>query len=182
MAKKRDQTCMYGLTAEFNDDQALLEAAQKARDAGYQDVEAYSPYYVEGLAEVFEKPSNALYYVVVMALAVGAGVAFLLQYYTDVLDYPLNIAGRPYYSWQAFLIVTFELAILFAAFTAVGALFVRARLPMPYHPIFNAPNIERASNDGFFLCIQVTDRQFSLSETRAFLEGLNPVNVGEVPC
>jgi len=180
---KTDQpVSMFGLAAEFEDDRQLLKAVRQARAAGYEDINAYTPYYVEGLTEAMgKKQSNINYFLVLIGLAVGALLGFWLQYWTDVINYPINVGGRPFNSWPAFLIITFEAAILFAALTAVAVLFLRSGLPLPYHPIFNAPNIELASSERFFLVVRVQDRNFQLRQTREFLQSLDPVSVSEVP-
>lgn len=179
---KKNQSCMYGLAAEFEDSASLKEAAQKARDAGFKDVEAYTPYWVDGLAEIVGSKASVLPYIVVAALFTGAFLGFMLQYTTDVIDYPINVGGRPFNSWPAFMLVTFEVGILFAALSSLFWLLARTGLPLPYHPIFNTPNIEMASRSSFFLCIPVTDRQFNLQRTKEFLESLGPVAVSEVSC
>jgi len=176
------ENCMHGLVAEFTDGEELVKAAGEARAAGYTKVSAYSPYYVHGLSEALEEEDNPVPYLVVMALFIGALIGFGLQFYTSTVSYPFNIGGRPLVSWPSFMPITFELGILFAALTAVGFLFIRIGLPLPYHPIFNAPNIETASSNGFFLCIETGDRNFHLQDTRQFLQGLEPVAVSEVGC
>jgi len=174
--------CMFGIAAEFEDDQSLLEAARKARAAGYKEVRAYSPYYIEGLAETLKQSSNVIFTAVVVMIFVGAAFGFLLQFWTDVVDYPINVGGRPFNSWPSFLILTFEFGIMFGGITAFVGFLAKTALPLPYHPIFNTPNFELASRSRFFLCIQVTDKQFSVTKTTQFLESLEPANVSEVSC
>jgi len=174
--------CMHGLVAEFTNGEELVEAAKQTHAAGYTKVSAYSPYYVHGLSEAMEEEDNPAPYFVVVALLVGALIGFGLQYYTSTVSYEFNIGGRPLNSWPSFMLITFELGILFAALTAVGYMFLRIGLPLPYHPIFNAPNIEVASRSGFFLCIETGDRNFHLQDTRQFLQGLEPIAVSEVGC
>jgi hypothetical protein len=171
---------LYGLIAEFEDDESLLEATKKTRDAGYDKVQAYTPYYVEGLGKLLDVKTNFLPWLVFGGLIVGALGGFFLQWYTDVIQYPLNIAGRPFNTWQAFTIITFEAAILTAGLAATAGFFFTTNLPLPYHPVFNAPDIEAASSDGFFLCINQTDARFDEVQTRQFLEGLGPQKVSEV--
>lgn len=178
------QSCMFGLAAEFEDAESLLDAAEKARAEGYEVIQAYTPYHVEGLSEIIDKDarSNMLAWLVFGGLIVGALFGFALQYYASVEGYAINVGGRPLNSWPSFIQVTFELAILFAALAVVGGYFLRMGLPLPYHPIFNTPNIELASSNRFFLCIEVKDRRFHLQQTRTFLEDLGPVTVSEVQC
>lgn len=171
---------LFGIAAEFEDAEALLGAAKAARDAGYQKMRAYSPYRVEGLAQILRQDTNYLPWIVFAGFLLGGFLGFTMQYVTDVTVYPINVGGRPFNSWQAFLIITFESAILGAALFNLTALFLRSNLPLPYHPIFNTPNIELASRNRFFLCVTVYDEQFDRAETAAFLQGLEALNVSEV--
>jgi len=176
------ENCLYGLSAEFEAADDLLQAARKARDAGYKEIRAYSPYEVHGLSEVLGYKSTFLPWLVLIALITGVVVAFGIQYWTSVVDYPLNVGGRPYFSWPAFMPIMFEFGILFGGIAAAVFMFVRTGLPQPYHPIFNTEGIENATYSRFFLCIQVDDQKFHLTNTRSFLEGLNPVKVSNVTC
>ncbi len=167
---------LFGLMAEFDRADQLLEATVRATAAGYKRVEAYSPFPVEGLAEALNFHTR-LPLIVLIGGIIGGLSGFLLQYWISVMDYPLNVGGRPLNSWPSFIPVTFELTILVAGLTAVIAMIALNGLPMPYHPVFNVPRFELASNDRFFLSIEATDPQFHLSGTRNFLEGLGAKGV-----
>jgi hypothetical protein len=104
-----------------------------------------------------------------------------MQYWSSVIDYPINVGGRPLNSWPAFIPVTFELTILTAALAGLIGLLALCRLPMLYHPVFNVPEFARASSDRFFLCIEATDPHFDMTHTRELLAGLQPLHVAEVP-
>jgi hypothetical protein len=110
----------------------------------------------------------------------GMAAGFALQYWASVIQYPLNIGGRPLASWPAFIVPSYELTILFAALTAVIGMIALNGLPMPYHPVFNVPQFSSASADRFFLSIETRDPRFDLAATRAFLEGLHPLGVTEI--
>jgi len=170
---------LYGLVAEFQNGDRLIEAVKELKDAGYKDIKAFTPYRVEGLGEALELEAKSLSWVVFIALIVGALVGFTMQYYTDVISYPLNIGGRPLNSWPSFTIITFELAILFGALATAGAMLILNGLPLPYHPIFNTPNFELSSGNRFYLCIESQDEQFDRQETMRFLSSLNPRSVNE---
>jgi hypothetical protein len=174
--------CLYGLSAEFDTPEALLEAAKKAKADGYNDVEAYSPFEVHGMNDVLGNGSPLLGWLILAALIIGAVAAFGLQYWTNAIHYVLNVGGRPLNSWPAFTIIMFEGAILSAGLVAAGFMFVTTGLPAPYHPIFNTRDGDGISRNRFFLCIQVTDAKFSMRETRQFLKGLEPIKVSEVTC
>lgn len=171
---------LHGLVAEFNSPDALLAATKAVHSEGYTHVDAYSPYPIEEVWEAMGLHHNALPLMVLLGGIAGGIFGFGLQYWTSVIDYPLNVGGRPLNSWPAFVPVTFECIILFGALTAVLGMIALNGLPQPYHPIFNARNFERASSDGFFICIEATDPKFDMEKTRGFLSRLEPQQVSEV--
>ncbi|MGH7769711.1 MAG: DUF3341 domain-containing protein [Candidatus Binatia bacterium] len=171
---------LHGLMAEFTSPEALLAAARGAYAEGYRRMDAYSPFPVEGLAEAIGFRKNLLPLIVLIGGIAGAAGGFYLQYWISVVDYPLNIGGRPLNSWPAFIPVTFELTILSAALSAVLGLLALNGLPMPYHPVFNVDRFELASRNRFFLCIEARDPKFDRATTRRFLEGTNPQGVYDV--
>jgi hypothetical protein len=171
---------IYGLMAEFENPEQLVKATERAYEAGYRKMDAYTPFPVEGAAEAMHFHNTGVPPIVLVGGLVGAFSGFLIQVIGSAYDYPLNVGGRPLYSWPAFIPVTFEAGILIAAFAAVIAMIVLNGLPRPYHPVFNAPNFERVSEDRFFLCIEAKDPQFEQASTRAFLESLGPQQVSEV--
>ena len=178
----RHRTPCHGLLAEFLTPQDILEAARRARLEGYRHVDAYTPYPVEGLSAELGLLRTRVPLVVLIGGLVGAGGGFLMQWWAAAVDYPLNVGGKPLNSWPAFIPITFELMVLVASFTALLGMFWLNRLPQPYHPLFNIPRFDRASQDRFFLCIEATDPRFEQQATRQFLESLHPHGeVVEVP-
>jgi len=171
---------MYGLMAEFESAQQLVRAARKAREVGYSKMDAYAPFPVEGLAEALGARRNRLPLLVLIGGILGALTGYGLAYWTSAVDYPINVGGRPLHSWPAFVPVTFETTILFAALTAVFAMLALNGLPLPYHPVFNVPRFARASRDRFFLCIEADDPMFDAEKTKRFLMDLDPEAVAEV--
>jgi hypothetical protein len=172
---------IYGLMAEFDSAQELVDAAHKTHQAGYQKIDAYSPFPIEGLAEAIGFHKNRVALVVLIGGLIGGISAYSLQYWVAAITYPTNVGGRPYHSWPSFIIVTFELTILFAGLSAVIGMLALNGLPMPYHPVFNVPEFAKASDDKFFLVVFSSDPQFDVSSTRSFLSGLAPRMIAEVP-
>jgi hypothetical protein len=171
---------IYGVLAEFDTPTALVAAARAAREKGYRKLDAYSPFPIEELSDALHLHKNKLPLLVLIGGIVGCSIGFLMQYFITVIYYPINIAGRPLNSWPAYMIVTFEMTILFAAISAVFGLLALCGLPMPYHPVFNVPRFALASRNRFFLCIESTDPLFDREHTSNFLESLEPREVSEV--
>lgn len=171
---------LHGVMAEFDDPQALLAATERAFEAGYRRMDAYSPYPIEELHHALGAPATRLPLIVLCGGLLGGGGGLLLQYWVSAIAYPINVGGRPYFSWPAFVPVTFECTILGAVIAAVLGMLALNKLPMPYHPVFNVARFALASRNRFFLCIEAKDPKFSLEDTRKFLETLNPREVTTV--
>jgi hypothetical protein len=172
---------IYGYIAEFQDGAALLDAAKSARAEGYTVMEAYTPVPMEEVAHTLGY-RTALPWIVLAGGALGACVGFGMQYWTSVIDYPINIGGRPTNSWPSFIVVTFEMTILFAALSAVLGMLWLNGLPQPYHPVFNVPAFELASRNRFFLMILSRDPKFDMQATREFMRTkMRTASLMEVP-
>jgi hypothetical protein len=172
---------VYGLIAEFNTPSELVHATEMSYQAGYRRMECYTPYPVEEAAEALRFRKTRVPLVTLLGGMMGLTTAFLMQTWINVWGYPLNIAGRPLWSWPAFLIPAYEWTILFAGLSAAFGMIAMNGLPQVYHPVFNAPNFRNgATSDKFFLCLEASDPQFSLGGTRAFLEQFPAVSVVEV--
>ncbi len=178
--KPRKKTEIYGLLAEFATPESLLEAANTARKEGYRKMDAFTPFPVHGLSEAVGFKHTRLPLVVLIGGLLGAVTGFGMQYYASVVDYPLNIGGRPLNSWPAFIIVTFELTILFAAIAAVLGMLALNGLPHPHHPLFNVERFALASRERFFLCIEAADTKFDRAKTKEFLGNFKPSGIYEV--
>ena len=172
---------IYGLLAEFNTPSELVYATEEARRAGYRHMECYTPYPVEEAATALDFHKNRVPLVCLLGGLLGVTTASLMETWISVYAYPLNIAGRPLFSWPAFIIPAYEWTILFAGLSAAFGMIALNGLPQLYHPVFNAPNFRNgASTDKFFLCLEAADPMFSPAETRAFLEQFHAVSVVEV--
>lgn len=172
---------IHGLMAEFHAPHDVVEAAHRVHAQGYKKVDAYSPYPMEELSEALGFHHSPLPLMVLAGGIVGLLAVYGLQYWSAVIEYPMNIGGRPLHSWPAFVVPTFDGTILFASLTAVLGVLALCGLPEPYHPVFNVPGFALASRDKFFLCVEARDKHFDLAKTRAFLESLPGVTeVSEV--
>jgi hypothetical protein len=174
-------TPIYGMMAEFDSATALVAAARKTHEAGYRKIDAYSPFPVEELAEAIGFHTNRVALVTLIGAIVGGLSGYLMQYWMAAVDYPVNVAGRPYHSWPSFIVITFELTILFGGISAVLGMLALNGLPMPYHPVFNVPRFAMATKDRFFLIVFSTDPKYKPIEVRQFLESLQPRSISEVP-
>ena len=175
-----EQSPYYGVMAQFDNPDDVLAAAKAAFAAGYRKLDAYSPLPVHGLADAIGYKRTLLPWLVFCMGIVGAIAGYGLCYWVSVIDYPLNIGGRPFRSGPSFIPVTFELTILFSAMTSAFGMLIANGLPQPYHPVFNVANFARASSDLFFLCIEAEDEKFDMEETTRFLQSLNPQEVSQV--
>lgn len=171
---------LYGLLAEFDNPTDIVHAAHKAYEEGYRSMDAYSPYPIEELSEAVGFHHTKLPLIVLVGGIIGGLAGFALQYWTSVLDYPLNVGGRPYNSWPSFIVPTFETTILGAALSAVFGMLALNGLPRPYHPVFNSERFALASRDRFFLCIEAKDPKFDRDKTAEFLRSLGPREVIDV--
>ena len=175
-------TGLYGLLAEYGSAQELLDAVKAARGAGFRVLDAFTPFPVEAIAhEVSDHKRSKVPLICLTGGIVGALGGWGLQVWTSAINYPLNIGGRPYNSWPAFIPVIFECTVLFASFSAAFGMLALNGLPEPYHPVFNVESFRRkASREGYFLCIEASDRQFDPTSTRRFLLDSGALEVNDV--
>jgi len=171
---------LYGVMAEFKMPQDLVTAATRARAAGFRRLDAYTPFPIEELSEALGHRRSRVPLLVLIGAAIGGVGGYFLQYWCSAIAYPLDIGGRPYNSWPAFIPVTFELTILIAGLFAVLGMLALNGLPMPYHPVFNVPRFALASRDRYFLCIEARDPKFEPAAVREFLGSLSPIEVSDV--
>jgi hypothetical protein len=166
--------------AEFEGPNELVSAARETYEAGYRRINGYSPYPIEELSEAIGFTHTRLPLIVFIGGLLGGLGGFLMQYYIAVLDYPLNVGGKPYNSWPAFIPITFECTVLVAAFSAVLGMLLLNKLPQPYHPVFNAPNFALATRDRFFLVVEASDAKYDHDEVVALMKSLQPLDVVDV--
>jgi Protein of unknown function (DUF3341) len=171
---------LHGIMAEFAEPEQLLNATRAAYQAGYRNMDAYSPYAVRGVAEALGFVRTRVPLIVLIGGIGGAITAYGMQWYSAAIDYPLNVGGRPLHSWPAFIPITFELTVLFAAIAGLAGMLWLNGLPKPYHPVFNAPHFKLASQTRFFLCVEARDPNFRADEVRTFLQNQSALSVVEV--
>ena len=177
---RRHAPPLYGVIAEFDNPSDLVAAARRVYSVGYRRINGYSPYPIEELSEAIGFTHTSLPLIVFIGGLIGGIGGFLMQYYIEVIDYPINVGGKPYNSWPAFIPITFEMTVLVAAFSAVLGMLVLNKLPQPYHPVFNLPNFAMATRDRFFLAIEANDPKFDHAEVVELLKSLNAVEVNDV--
>lgn len=171
---------LYGVMAEFDNPTDLVTAARRTYEAGYRRINGYSPFPIEELSEAVGFTRTSLPLIVLIGGIIGGLSGFFMQYWMEVVDYPLNVGGKPYNSWPAFIPITFEMTVLFAAFAAVFGMLALNKLPQPYHPVFNAPNFALATRDRFFLVIEANDAKFKHEEVTEFMKSLGARDVTDV--
>ncbi len=180
MSQPSSKPKLHGVMGEFSDPQDLLEAIEKVRAEGYTKLDAYTPFPIEEVWEAIGHHKSPVPLVVLLGGITGGLGGFFLQYWVSAIEYPLNVGGRPYNSWPAFIPVTFECTILGAVLAAVAGVFILNGLPEPYHPVFNVPRFAFASRDRYFLCIEAIDPKFDPDTARKLLWDVNATEVADV--
>ena len=181
MSSKSNAPVLAGVAGFFDDPESLLEATAKVRDSNFKEFDCYTPYPVEEAAEAIGFHRNKVPLITLVGALMGLTAMFLFETWVSVLAYPLNIGGRPLYSWPAFIVPAYEWTILFAGLSAAFGMLALNGLPSLYHPLFNAPNFrDGATTDKFFLCLEALDPKFDLVEGKKYLQSLQPVSIVEV--
>jgi hypothetical protein len=172
-----------GIIGVFERPQAIKDAAQHLRSLGFREIEAYTPYPVDGLDQILRPGRRLLLLPLAMfaAAVIGAGWGYFVQVWDEVLNFPINVGGRPHNSWPAFIVGTFEFMLLVSIATGLFALLASCRLPRLYHPIFNADAFGRASVDRFVLCVEARDPSFETEHLRRIFVRFGAERVAEVP-
>lgn len=177
-----EKPAIWGLMACYAEAGALIDAARTCHAAGYRRLDGHTPFPVEGLDEALGHRRGTWVPLIVLLGAVAGGVlGYWLQWWTAVVDYPINVGGRPLHSWPAFVPVTFEMIVLGGTLAAVGSVLALNGLPRLYHPVFNSPMFDGATRDRFLLVVEAADPKFELQSARALLERTGPLAVHEVP-
>ena len=172
-----DADQVYGLLAEFSDPGALLHAAEEVREEGYRHFDTHSPFPIHGMDEAMGLGNSKVGYFSFIGGVTGCAAAYLLQWWTGAVDYPLNISGKPFFAIEPSVPIMFELTVLFAAFGAVAGMLALNGLPRPYNPLFYSDRFEGASDDRFFLHVAASDDQFDTEDTATMLRHAGAIHL-----
>ncbi|TFW29005.1 DUF3341 domain-containing protein [Massilia horti] len=173
-------SALYGLLFEFPTADALLAAVRRARENGCREVDAYSPFSIEGMPAALGFRSHAVQAWTFVGALLGGGGTYFLQWYSAVINFPINVGGRPLHSWPSFIPATFEITVLGAALAALISMLAANGLPRLIHPLFGAPDFDLASRNRFFLCLPASDPTFHAGRSRQMLADLEPIKISEV--
>jgi hypothetical protein len=172
---------IFGLLAEFSGPDELVHGAKELAKAGYDRVESYTPFAVEGIPEALHFRPIAVAVIFLVASVLSAAAGYFMQWYASVISYPENIGGRPLHSWPSFIPITFEMGVLGGVLGGVFGMIVLNKLPRYSHPVSNVERFRAASSDAFFLCVEAADPRFELETTKAALQRSGAIHVTEVP-
>jgi hypothetical protein len=161
---------IHGIMAEFATPADLYHAAEAVRDAGYSKWDTFTPFPIHGMEDAMGVRRTVLPGIVAVMAFTGVGLAYLMQWWMTRVDYPLVVQGKPYDSWEPFVPITFELGILFAAFTSLIGMLAMNGLPRWHHPLMKKERFLSSSEDRFFVCVEAGDDKFDPEKTRALLE------------
>ena len=175
-----NQQSLYGVLAEFRNPKELLDAAETVNKSGYKKFDTYSPFPIHGMEKAMSLPKSKVGWIVLIHGLIGFFGAIALIYYTIAIDYPINISGKPYVNFPAWVPIIFELTVLLSAFGATFGMFAVNGLPRLYHPLFNHNRFKKATDDGFFLCIEASDDIFEDEKVKKLLQDAGATHIEEV--
>ena len=167
----------YGILAQFKNPAMLLKGAEQVRDCGYKKLDCHTPYPVHGLDDAMGVKRSILGYIVGAGAFGGASLGLLLQWFASSYDYPIVISGKPYFSWQAYMIITFVMMVLGGALSALLGMFHLNRMPTFHHPLFNSELFKSATDDGFFISIECDDDLYDDKNTVDFLKSIGAIEI-----
>ncbi len=172
-ASGAEAPALFGYLVEFDKVDELLRAARTVRDAGYTRWDAHTPFVIHGLDAAMGVKKTVLPYIVFCAGLTGTAAGIFLQWWTNAVDYPFLISGKPLFSLPANIPVAFETTILFAAISALVGMLALNGLPQLHHPLFRSRSFKRVTDDRFFISIEAEDPVFDTTATRELLESVS---------
>lgn len=171
---------LYGILAEFRNPKELVDASKLVVEAGYKQFDTYSPFFIHGMDKAMKLDKSKLGWIVFAHGILGFTLAVSMMYFMAVLNFPLNISGKPFFNAPAWVPITFELTVLFSAFGAVFGMFFLNGLPKLNNPLFNVERFKKSTDDGFFVCIEAKDSNFDASKVKQFFEDAGATHIEEV--
>jgi len=172
-----EETREYGVLAEFPDPETLMHACAKVRDEGFEQWDAHTPFPVHGLDKAMGLRRSWVSGFVALLGFSGAILGMLMQWWVASKAYPLVISGKPFFSWPAFIPITFECGVLGGAMGAILGLVILGRLPRHHHALFNSERFKRVTDDAFFISIEALDPRYDAAATPRFLEKIGASHV-----
>ena len=170
----------FALVAHYGTPAALYHACEKFREGGYRKFDAHTPFPVHGLEKAMGVGPSRVPWIVLVCGIAGGVLGIVMQWWTSVVDYPMIIAGKPFFAWQAYVPITFELTILLSAFGAFFGMWGLNLLPRFYHPVLKHPSFHRATDDLFFISVETTDPKYDPRATRKIFEQTGAREILEV--
>ena len=167
----------YGILARFEDPKALLDGTEKVRDFGYKHFDCHTPYPVHGLDDAMGLKRSILGYIVGAGALGGALLGLALQWFASTYDYAIVISGKPYFSWQAYMIITFVMMVLGGALASLLGMFHLNKMPEFNHPLFNSEIFQRSTDDAFFISIESSDKLYDNQNTTDFLSSIGAKDI-----
>jgi len=171
---------LYGLLAEVRNPKELLNIAEAVNKSGFNEYDTYSPFPVHGIDRAMSLKKSRLGWIVLVCGLIGLTGALSMIFFMQVVDYPLNISGKTLLNIPAWIPVTFELTVLLSAFGTVFGMFALNGLPRFNHPLFNSDNFARATDDGFFICVEADDPKFDHEKVSKLFEEAGAISVEEI--
>ena len=175
-----DNQNLHGILAEFKNPKELTDVAKDMVSAGYTKFDTYSPFPIHGIDKAMNLKKSKLGWIVLGHALIGFTGAVSMMYFMAVMDYPMNISGKPFFNAPAWVPITFELTVLLSAFGAVFGMFFLNGLPKLHNPLFNVERFKKATDDGFFACIEAEDDAFEAEKVKDLFEKAGATYIEEV--
>lgn len=171
---------LYGILAEYKNPKELMDATRKVNQSGYTKFDTFSPFPIHGIDKAMSLKKSKLGWIVIGHGILGFTGALTMMYFMSVMDYPINISGKPFFNAPAWVPITFELTVLLSAFGAVFGMFFLNGLPRLNNPLFNVERFKKSTDDGFFVCVEASDKQFESEKVRKLLMDAGATHIEEV--
>jgi hypothetical protein len=171
---------IYGVLAEFRNPKDLITVSKEISGQGFKYFDTFSPFPIHGIEKAMKLPKSKLGWIVAVHGLLGLVGSFAMIYFMMVYDYPHNISGKTLLNIPAWIPVMFELTVLLSAFGAVFGMFFLNGLPKLNHPLFNSENFKKATDDGFFACIESEDPQFDEEKVQKLFKEAGAVQIESI--